>query len=125
MPPGNDCDGKSACHGSITVGLPTEQTAADPELEKVKLEVFPDSLTNEDGSPATEVGIFRVDSARLPAPLPDGLDHSFDITVQADAEFFDTPARITFRTATTLRPGKSRYSCPLTMRWASGSLSEP
>ena len=52
------------------------------------------------------MGIFRVDSDRLPAPLPDGLDHSFDITVQADVANFDTPASVTFPNTDGLLPSE-------------------
>ena len=93
--------------GQETVAmLPPEQTAGDPELEKVELTVPPDSLQRADGSMGTQVGIFRVDSDRLPAPLPPGIEHSFDITVQADANIFDVPAPIVFPNSAGLAPGE-------------------
>lgn len=90
----------------MTVTLPDSQTQGDPDLAMVSLTVPADSLMNDDGSPGTEVGIFRVDSTRLPAPLPDNLDHSFDITIQSDADVFDQPAEITFPNVDGLAPGE-------------------
>ena len=90
----------------MTITLPDSQTQNDPDLAMVSLTIPADSLMNEDGSPGTEVGIFRVDSDRLPAPLPDNLNHSFDITVQADAPIFDQPAGITFPNTEGLAPGE-------------------
>ncbi len=92
--------------GDTTVGLPPSQVGSDPDLAQVKLTVFDGTLINNDRTPGSEVGIFRVDSDRLPAPLPDGLDHSFDITVQADASNFDEPAQITFPNVDGLSPGE-------------------
>ena len=96
----------------MTVNLPPEQIADDPELALVELTVPADSLMNDDGTRGTEVGIFRVASDRLPAPLPDGLDHGFDITVQADADFFDTTAPITFPNMEGLAPGEKVVGRP-------------
>ena len=90
----------------MTVGLPDAQTSADPELLMVQLTVPAGSLINDDGTPGTQVGIFRVESDRLPAPLPDGIEHSFDITVQADAPNFDVPAPISFPNMDGLAPGE-------------------
>ena len=47
-----------------------------------------------------------LESDRLPAPLPDGLEHSFDITVQADVPNFDVPAPITFPNTDGQAPGE-------------------
>ena len=55
---------------AMTVVLPVEQTAEDPDLALVSLTIPADSLIKFDGTPATQVGVFRVDSERLPAPLP-------------------------------------------------------
>ncbi len=74
------------------------------DCEKIQLTVPADSLMSRDGSMGSQVAVFPVDSARLPTPLPDGLIHRFDITVQSDAEFFDTPARITFPNVENLPP---------------------
>ena len=96
----------------ITVGLPDSQTDPDgddvpnDDLDLVRLTVPEGSLINPDGSPGTRVGIFQVASDRLPAPLPDGLNHSFDITVQADAPNFDIPAPISFPNTEGLAPGE-------------------
>ena len=90
----------------VTVTLPDSQTANNPDLEMVSLTVPANSLMNEDGSAGTQVGIYRVDSTRLPAPLPNNLNHSFDITVQADAPIFDQPAEMTFPNTDGLAPGE-------------------
>jgi hypothetical protein len=75
------------------------------DCEKIQLTVPADSLIDRYGSMGSRVAVFPVDSARLPTPLPDGLTHRFDITVQSDAEFFDTPARITFPNVENLPAG--------------------
>ena len=93
----------------MSVGLPASQTQSDPQLELVSLTVPADSLINDDGTPGTQVGVFKVESDRLPAPLPDGLDHSFDITIQTDAESFDVPAPITFPNLDGLAPGEKTF----------------
>ena len=90
----------------ITVALPDVQTASDPDLELVSLTVPADTLFADDGTPGTKIGVFKVESDRLPAPLPDGLEHSFDITVQADVSNFDEPAPITFPNTEGLAPGE-------------------
>jgi hypothetical protein len=97
------------------VGLPAEGRerlaelvpGVDPAVfDRLVLEVPPGSLQGRDGTPGTKVGIFPVDSSRLPTPLPGGLTHRFDITVQADAELFDVPAPITFPNLDGLKPGE-------------------
>ncbi len=68
-----------------------------PELAGLMLMVPPDSLYNDDGSRGGRVGIAPVPSDRLPGPLPAGLNHALDITVQSlDGTNFDTPAPICF-----------------------------
>ncbi len=91
---------------SMTIKLPDTQIADDTDLALVSLTIPANSLVDDDGSPGTTVGIFRVDSDRLPAPLPDGLEHSFDITIQADVSNFDVPAPITFPNVDKLAPGE-------------------
>ena len=88
-----------------TIGLPQQQIDEDPSLAMVKLTVPAGSLINDNGDPGQKIGIYRVDSDRLPAPLPFGLNHSFDITVQADVENFDIPAPIEFPNLDGLAPG--------------------
>jgi hypothetical protein len=90
----------------MTIGLPQQQIDEDPSLAMVKLTVPAGSLIADDGkTPGKEIGIYRVDSDRLPAPLPFGLNHSFDITVQADVDSFDIPAPIEFPNLDGLAPG--------------------
>lgn len=90
----------------MKIHLPQSQIDEDPMLAMVELTLPPGSLIADDGAPGTQIGIYRVDSDRLPAPLPDGLNHSFDITVQADVANFDVPAPITFPNMDGLAPGE-------------------
>lgn len=71
--------------------------AQDPNLALMKLTVPANSLYSDDGKRGGEVGIALVPSDRLPSPLPPGLEHDFDITVQSDGALnFDTPAPVCF-----------------------------
>ena len=93
----------------ITIGLPQQQITDDPVFADVRLTVPANSLVLPDGSLADEVGIFRVDSDRLPAPLPPTLNHAFDVTIQApDGAFFDVPAPVTFPNVDGAAPGEQR-----------------
>lgn len=92
---------------SMVVQLPPSQVEQDPEMANVQLTITANSLKESDGTLATQVGIFRVDSDRLPGPLPDGLSHAFDITVQAEeGAFFDVPAPIAFPNVEGKEPGE-------------------
>ena len=94
---------------AMTVSLPVEQTEGNPDLALVSLTIPADSLINFDGTPGTQVGVFQVASDRLPAPLPGGLTHTFDVTVQADAGNFNEPAPITFPNTDGLAPGEKSF----------------
>lgn len=75
-----------------------DECAANPNAaDALKLMIPPGSFNNDDGTPGNMAGIFPVDSARLPAPLPGAQVHIMDITVQSDgATNFDLPTPICF-----------------------------
>ena len=79
------------------------------EWEKLSVEIPPDSLFFDDGSPASEVQIFALDPDRIPAPLPGGVDPSIVFSIDAGAASdFGTPARLTFPNLDGLAPGEVR-----------------
>lgn len=68
---------------------------SDPSM--LCITVPPNSLRFDDGTPGRALGMFPVDSTRLPAPLGGGVVHAFDITIQTDgATNFELPAPICF-----------------------------
>ncbi len=70
----------------------------DPAVwDMTKVTFPPNSAQDKNGTPATQAAIIPVPSARLPAPLPPGLNHQLDIAVMAmGATAFDTPAPACF-----------------------------
>lgn len=71
--------------------------STNPELASIALTVPANSLYANDGTRGGQIGIAPVPSDRLPGPLPEGLTHAFDITVQSDGPTnFDEPAPICF-----------------------------
>jgi predicted outer membrane repeat protein len=101
----------SATEETVIQMSPAAQ-AAHPELAGITLRVPANSLYADDGTRGGSVGIAPVNPDRLPGPLPDGLNHLFDITVQSDGPTnFDVPAPICFpnlgdaRTGGPLAPG--------------------
>ena len=90
---------------SLMIGLPTSRLCRIRGWHWFSWRFAADSLVGSDGTPGTEIGIFQVSSDRLPAPLPPGLTHAFDITVQADVDNFDIPGPITFPNIDGLAPG--------------------
>jgi hypothetical protein len=71
--------------------------AANPQLEGVEITVPANSLFSDDGKRGGLVGIAPVAPDRLPEPLPAGLDHVLDITVQTDGPSnFDRPVPACF-----------------------------
>jgi len=74
-----------------------EVLAENPELAGVKITVPANSLFDNDGKRGGRVGISIVDPTRLPEPLPAGLEHLLDITVQSDGgQNFDRPVPACF-----------------------------
>jgi hypothetical protein len=82
----------------------------DPaEWEKVKVIIPPDSLTNDDGTPATEVTVMAFEPDRIPGPLPDGFDPTVVFTIKAgDATNSNGNAQIEFPNIDGLAPGTIR-----------------
>ena len=71
--------------------------AANPALAGVEIYVPPNSLFADDGTRGGKVGLAPVASDRLPEPLPPGLNHALDISIQTDgATNFDRPVPVRF-----------------------------
>jgi hypothetical protein len=71
--------------------------AANPALAGVEIYVPPNSLFADDGTRGGKVGLAPVASDRLPEPLPPGLNHTLDISIQTDgATNFDRPVPVRF-----------------------------
>ena len=80
-----------------TVGFAPDVVDEFPEFGNVSLTVPAGALLNDSGEAGGMVGIAPVDPARLPGPLPDGLDFPLVITVQTDgATNFDQPVPVCF-----------------------------
>ena len=74
-----------------------------------KVDVPADTLFMDDGSPAEAFQVFALDPARIPAPLPEGLDPSIVFSLSADgANDFGTTAQLTFPNLDGLAPGEVR-----------------
>ncbi len=79
------------------IRLSPDAVAANPALAGVKILVPANSLFDNDGRRGGMVGIAMVDPERLPEPLPPGLTHLLDITVQSDGgQNFDRPVPACF-----------------------------
>jgi hypothetical protein len=79
------------------IRLAPEVLAEHPELAGVSITVPANSLFDNDGNRGGRVGISMVDPTRLPEPLPAGLEHLLDITVQSDGgQNFDRPVPACF-----------------------------
>lgn len=85
-----------------------------PEFANVALNVPAGALFADSGEEGGRVGIAPVDPARLPGPLPEGLEFPLVITVQTDgATNFDRPVPVCFpnlpdpETGRELLPGES------------------
>ena len=88
------------------VTFPDSVISNNPAFVNVVLAVPADSLYSDDGSRGGSIGIAPVDPARLPGPLPPGLDLSLVITVQTDGPTnFDEPASVCFPNVDGLPPG--------------------
>lgn len=78
------------------------------QLSGWSLAVPPNSIQRRDGTGAGRVSISPVPPARLPAPLPAGLDPSLVITIQTEggAEVFTQPVPLTAPNLEGLAPGQ-------------------
>jgi hypothetical protein len=92
--------------GTLQPVSPTQDTvikfapsvlAAHPDWQDVQITVPANSLFSDNGTRGGRVGIAPVAADRLPEPLPPGLDHLLDITVQTDGPSnFDRPVPACF-----------------------------
>ncbi|MCB9872746.1 MAG: Ig-like domain-containing protein [Planctomycetaceae bacterium] len=86
-----------------------------PEIDRsvwelLQVEIPPDSLYFDDGSPATQVRIFPLAADRIPGPLPPGFNPLMVWSVEAGgAQYFDVPAKITYPNVDGLAPGEQRF----------------
>lgn len=79
------------------IGFPPSVTAANPELAGVTIMVPANALLAENGTRGGMVGLAPVASGRLPEPLPPGLKHTLDISIQTDGpQNFDRPVPVRF-----------------------------
>jgi len=82
---------------TTVIEFPAEVVAENPELAGVTIEVPPNALFSDDGTRGGLVGIAPVASDRLPEPLPPGLTHTIDISIQTDGGTnFDRPVPVCF-----------------------------
>lgn len=95
------------------IAFAPEVVAANPALAGVEISVPPNSLFADDGTRGGKVGLAPVASDRLPEPLPPGLNHALDISIQSDgATNFDRPVPVRFPnlpdpvTGIKLKPGE-------------------
>lgn len=80
-----------------TIRFPPSVIDANPALAGVEIYVPPNSLFADDGTRGGKVGLAPVASDRLPEPLPPGLNHALDISIQTDgATNFDRPVPVRF-----------------------------
>ncbi len=96
-----------------TIGFAPSVIAANPALAGVEIYVPANSLFADDGTRGGKVGLAPVASDRLPEPLPPGLNHVLDISIQTDgATNFDRPVPVKFPnlpdpvTGVKLKPGE-------------------
>lgn len=82
---------------TTVIAFPSSVLAEHPELAGVEVTVPPNVLVSPDGSRGGRIGITPVSPERLPEPLPPGLDHVLDISIQTDgAQNFDQPLPVRF-----------------------------
>lgn len=79
------------------IPFPESVVALQPEYAGVEVRVPPNALYSDSGQRGGRIGLAPVAPDRLPEPLPPGLVHVLDITVQSDgAENFDQPVPVRF-----------------------------
>ncbi len=79
------------------ITFPPEVVAQNPALDGVEIMIPPNALVGENGVRGGMIGIAPVSPDRLPEPLPPGLNHVLDITVQTDGpQNFDRPVPVRF-----------------------------
>lgn len=89
------------------IPFPASVVAAHPAYAGVEIRVPPNALYSNSGQRGGRVGLSPVASDRLPEPLPPGIEHVLDITVQSDgAENFDQPVPVRFPNLPNPRTGQ-------------------
>lgn len=89
------------------IPFPASVVASNPEFAGVEVRVPPNALFSNSGQRGGRVGLSPVASDRLPEPLPPGIEHILDITVQSDgAENFDQPVPVRFPNLPNPRTGE-------------------
>lgn len=79
------------------VTFPASITNANPAFSGVQLVVPANSLVSANGTRGGRVGLAPVAADRLPEPLPPGLTHLLDISIQTDGPGnFDRPVPVRF-----------------------------
>ncbi len=79
------------------IPFPASVVAAHPEFAGVEVRVPANSLYDNSGLRGGRIGLAPVASDRLPEPLPAGLEHVLDITIQSDGpQNFDQPVPVRF-----------------------------
>lgn len=98
---------------TTTIGFAPSVVAQNPAFAGVEIYVPPNSLFADDGTRGGKVGLAPVASDRLPEPLPPGLHHALDISIQTDGPTnFDKPVPVKFPnlpdpvTGVKLKPGE-------------------
>jgi RHS repeat-associated protein len=66
------------------IAFPDQVVARNPELAGVEITVPPNALLNPAGGRGGRIGLVPVAPDRLPEPLPSGLSHVLDISIQTD-----------------------------------------
>ncbi|MBL9174064.1 MAG: Ig-like domain-containing protein [Verrucomicrobiales bacterium] len=79
------------------VTFPDSVLAQNPALAGVEIVIPPNALYADDGKRGGLIGLAPVASDRLPEPLPEGLNHAIDISIQSSGpQNFDTPVPAKF-----------------------------
>lgn len=79
------------------VTFPDSVLAQNPVLAGVEIVIPPNALYADNGQRGGLIGLAPVASDRLPEPLPEGLNHAIDISIQSSGpQNFDTPVPAKF-----------------------------
>ncbi len=94
------------------ITFPDDVVSRNPDFAGVSITVPANALVNTDGTRGGRIGLAPVSPNRLPEPLPPGLEHVLDISIQTDGpQNFDQPLPARFpnlpdpRTREKLPPG--------------------
>lgn len=74
------------------ITFPDDVVSRNPDFAGVSITVPANALVNADGTRGGRIGLAPVSPNRLPEPLPPGLEHVLDISIQTDGpQNFDQP----------------------------------